>query len=164
MSRTELLAPAGNLNNLRYALAYGADAVYAGMPRYSLRVRNNDFNRIETLAAGIDAVHASGKAFFLASNVLPHNSKVRTFLADMEPVMELGPDALIMADPGLILLVLVLTKGEVGQGARRWLDLGIRFQPSEAMKLGVLDTIPGLGPVKRSALLGYFGSCVGGTA
>jgi len=105
MKAPELLAPAGNLNNLRYAIAYGADAVYAGMPRYSLRVRNNDFNRIENLAAGIDAVRASGKAFFLASNVLPHNSKVRTFLADMEPVMALGPDALIMADPGLIMLV-----------------------------------------------------------
>jgi len=105
MKAPELLAPAGNLNNLRYAIAYGADAVYAGMPRYSLRVRNNDFNRIENLAAGIAAVHASGKAFFLASNVLPHNSKVKTFLADMEPVMALGPDALIMADPGLIMLV-----------------------------------------------------------
>ena len=105
MQAPELLAPAGNLNNLRYAIAYGADAVYAGMPRYSLRVRNNDFNRIENLAAGIAAVHADGKAFFLASNVLPHNSKVRTFLADMEPVMALGPDALIMADPGLIMLV-----------------------------------------------------------
>ena len=97
MKAPELLSPAGTLKNMRYALAYGADAVYAGMPRYSLRVRNNDFNRIENLAAGIAAVHADGKAFFLASNVLPHNSKVRTFLADMEPVMALGPDALIMA-------------------------------------------------------------------
>jgi putative protease len=105
MKAPELLAPAGNLNNLRYAIAYGADAVYAGMPRYSLRVRNNDFNRIENLAAGIEAVHAAGKAFFLASNLLPHNSKVRTFLGDMEAVIALGPDALIMADPGLIMMV-----------------------------------------------------------
>jgi Peptidase family U32 C-terminal domain len=52
MQFTELLAPAGTLHNLRYALAYGADAVYAGMPRYSLRVRNNDFHRPETLACG----------------------------------------------------------------------------------------------------------------
>ncbi|MFQ5644340.1 MAG: tRNA 5-hydroxyuridine modification protein YegQ, partial [Thiogranum sp.] len=54
---------------------------------------------------GIGEVHASGKAFFMATNVLPHNSKVRTFMADMEPIIELGPDALIMADPGLIMLV-----------------------------------------------------------
>ena len=97
MQAPELLAPAGNLNNLRYAIAYGADAVYAGMPRYSLRVRNNDFNRIENLAAGIAAVHASGKAFFLASNVLPHNSKVKTFLADMEKYNTIGLDDLNLA-------------------------------------------------------------------
>jgi len=40
---TELLSPAGSLKNMRYAFAYGADAVYAGQPRYSLRVRNNEF-------------------------------------------------------------------------------------------------------------------------
>jgi putative protease len=105
MKAPELLAPAGTLRNLRYAIAYGADAVYAGMPRYSLRVRNNDFNRVENVAAGIAYAHARGKAFFLATNVLPHNSKVRTFLADMQPLIELKPDALIMADPGLIMMV-----------------------------------------------------------
>jgi len=105
MKKPELLAPAGTLRNLRYAIAYGADAVYAGMPRYSLRVRNNDFSKLENLATGIETVHAIGKAFFMATNVLPHNSKIKTFMADMEPVIELGPDALIMADPGLIMLV-----------------------------------------------------------
>jgi putative protease len=105
MQTPELLAPAGNLKNLRYAVAYGADAVYAGMPRYSLRVRNNDFHRLDNLAIGIREAHAAGKAFFLASNVLAHNSKVDTFLHDMEAVVALGPDALIMADPGLIMLV-----------------------------------------------------------
>jgi putative protease len=105
MKAPELLAPAGTLRNLRYAMAFGADAVYAGMPRYSLRVRNNDFHRIENLAAGIAEVHARGKAFFMATNVLPHNSKVKTFLEDMQPIVELGPDALIMADPGLIMMV-----------------------------------------------------------
>jgi len=105
MKTPELLAPAGTLRNLRYAIAYGADAVYAGMPRYSLRVRNNDFSTLETLSTGIEQVHAKGKAFFMATNLLPHNSKVKTFMADMEPIIELGPDALIMADPGLIMMV-----------------------------------------------------------
>ena len=105
MNRPELLAPAGTLNNLRYALAFGADAVYAGMPRYSLRVRNNDFSRLDNLQQGIETAHTAGRQFFLASNALPHNSKIKTFLRDMEPVVALGPDALIMADPGLILLV-----------------------------------------------------------
>jgi putative protease len=105
VNTTELLAPAGNLKNLRYAIAYGADAVYAGMPRYSLRVRNNDFHKLDNLATGIQEVHAAGRQFYLASNALPHNAKIKTFIRDMEPIMELGPDALIMADPGLILMV-----------------------------------------------------------
>ncbi len=100
----ELLAPAGTLRNMRYALAYGADAVYAGMPRYSLRVRNNDF-LLDNLAIGIREAHAAGRRFFVAANVMPHNSKLATFIDDMRPVVELGPDALIMADPGLIHLV-----------------------------------------------------------
>jgi len=105
MRTPELLAPAGTLKNLRYAMAYGADAVYAGMPRYSLRVRNNDFDTLNQLKSGIDEVHEAGKQFFLATNVLPHNAKVKTFIHDIEPIVALGPDALIMADPGLIMLV-----------------------------------------------------------
>ncbi|MFA7633710.1 MAG: tRNA 5-hydroxyuridine modification protein YegQ [Thiohalomonadaceae bacterium] len=104
MKSPELLAPAGSLRHLRVAFAYGADAVYAGLPRYSLRVRNNEF-QLEELAIGIAEAHAQGKQFFLASNVMPHNAKVKTFMADMEPVIALQPDALIMADPGLIMLV-----------------------------------------------------------
>jgi len=105
MKAPELLAPAGTLKNLRYAIAYGADAVYAGMPRYSLRVRNNDFDTLAQLKSGIDEVHGAGKQFFLATNVLPHNAKIKTFIRDIAPIIELSPDALIMADPGLIMLV-----------------------------------------------------------
>ena len=101
----ELLAPAGSPAMLRTALAYGADAIYAGQPRYSLRVRNNDFGKLETLAGAIGEAHSAGRKFYLVSNVLPHNRKVRSYLADMAPVMALAPDALIMADPGLIDLV-----------------------------------------------------------
>ena len=101
----ELLAPAGSLTMMRTAYAFGADAVYAGQPRYSLRVRNNDFGNLETLGGAIGEAHAGGKQFYVVSNVLPHNPKVRTYLADMAPVIALGPDALIMADPGLIMMV-----------------------------------------------------------
>ncbi|MEZ5525617.1 MAG: tRNA 5-hydroxyuridine modification protein YegQ [Pseudomonadales bacterium] len=102
---TELLSPAGTLKSMRYAFAYGADAVYAGQPRYSLRVRNNEFNRIENLAAAVEEAHGMGKQFYLASNIAPHNDKVRSYLRDLEPVIEMRPDALIMSDPGLIMLV-----------------------------------------------------------
>lgn len=103
MKKIELLSPAGTLKNMRYAFAYGADAVYAGQPRYSLRVRNNDF-LAENLSIGINEAHSLGKKFFLAANVIPHNSKVKTFLSDMQPIVAMKPDALIMADPGLIMM------------------------------------------------------------
>ncbi|NOY62921.1 MAG: tRNA 5-hydroxyuridine modification protein YegQ [Gammaproteobacteria bacterium] len=104
MKTVELLSPAGTLRNMRYAFAYGADAVYAGMPRYSLRVRNNDFD-LTNLAVGIDEAHRQGKKFFVTANLIPHNRKVDTFMVDLEPVIAMQPDALIMADPGLIALV-----------------------------------------------------------
>ncbi|AHM75313.2 U32 family peptidase [Yersinia hibernica] len=100
----ELLSPAGTLKNMRYAFAYGADAVYAGQPRYSLRVRNNEFNH-ENLALGIQEAHALGKRFYVVVNIAPHNSKLKTFLRDLKPVIDMGPDALIMSDPGLIMMV-----------------------------------------------------------
>ncbi|WP_040975660.1 prephenate-dependent tRNA uridine(34) hydroxylase TrhP [Necropsobacter massiliensis] len=102
--KPELLSPAGSLKNMRYAFAYGADAVYAGQPRYSLRVRNNEFNHAN-LKIGIDEAHALGKKFYVVVNIAPHNSKLKTFIKDLQPVIEMKPDALIMSDPGLIMLV-----------------------------------------------------------
>lgn len=102
--RTELLSPAGTLKSMRYAFAYGADAVYAGQPRYSLRVRNNEFDHAN-LRLGIDEAHAQGKQFYVVVNIAPHNAKLRTFIKDLKPVVAMGPDALIMSDPGLIMLV-----------------------------------------------------------
>ena len=104
MNRPELLSPAGSLKHMRYAYAYGADAVYAGQPRYSLRVRNNSFD-FHTLKQGIKEAHDQNKKFFVASNIIPHNSKIKTYMDDISPVVDLNPDALIMADPGLIMMV-----------------------------------------------------------
>lgn len=105
MKAPELLLPAGGLERMRTAFDYGADAVYAGTPRYSLRARNNEFAHLPALEQGITEAHARGKKFFLASNILPHNAKLKTYLADMEPIIAMQPDALIMADPGLIMKV-----------------------------------------------------------
>lgn len=136
MKRPELLSPAGTLKSLRYAFAYGADAVYAGMPRYSLRVRNNDF-MADNLRIGIAEAHARGKALFLACNLMPHGAKLKTFLADIAPVVAMGPDALILSDPGLIMLVrehwpempihLSVQANTVNAAAVRfWQQIGIR--------------------------------------
>ncbi len=101
----ELLAPAGSLHMMRSAFAFGADAVYGGMPRYSLRVRNNEFSRLETLSVAIEEAHAQQKPFYLVANIYPHNAKIRTFENDIAPVVGLKPDALIVADPGILMLV-----------------------------------------------------------
>ncbi|QDX81311.1 U32 family peptidase [Denitratisoma sp. DHT3] len=101
----ELLAPAGSLAMLDTALAFGAGAIYAGQPRYSLRARNNDFGKLDALAQGIERTHALGRKLYVVSNIYPHNAKLKTYLADMAPVIALKPDALIMADPGLMLMI-----------------------------------------------------------
>ncbi|MFZ1296143.1 MAG: tRNA 5-hydroxyuridine modification protein YegQ [Pseudomonadales bacterium] len=116
MPTPELLSPAGTFKSMQYAFAYGADAVYAGQPRYSLRVRNNDFSQLERIAEAVAYAHDIGKQFFIASNVSPHNDKLRSYLRDMEPVIEMRPDALIMADPGLIMMV-----------RERWPDMPIHL-------------------------------------
>ena len=105
MRTPELLAPAGSLRMARTALDFGATAIYAGQPRYSLRVRNNDFGTLDNLAEGITLTHARGGKFYLVSNILPHNAKLKTYLDDMAPVIDLRPDALIMADPGLMMMI-----------------------------------------------------------
>lgn len=104
MFHTELLCPAGTFKNMQYAFAYGADAVYAGQARYSLRVRNNDFDE-ENLAKGIAYAHSLGKKFYVVVNIQAHNAKLKTFIEDIRPVIEMKPDALIMSDAGMIMMV-----------------------------------------------------------
>lgn len=104
LSRPELLSPAGSLKAMRLAFAYGADAVYAGQPRYSLRVRNNEFD-LPRLTQGISEAHALGKRFYVVVNIAPHNAKLVTFVEDMKPVVALKPDALIVSDPGIVMLL-----------------------------------------------------------
>jgi U32 family peptidase len=100
----ELLLPAGSLDKMRAAYDFGADAIYAGQPRYSLRARNNDF-KLEQLQQGITEARERGKKFYVTSNLIAHNDKIRTYLRDIEPVVAMKPHGIIMADPGLIMMV-----------------------------------------------------------
>jgi len=148
----ELLLPAGSLDKMHTAYAFGADAVYAGQPRYSLRARNNEF-KMEELRTGISEAHALGKKLFVASNLMPHNAKVKTYMADMEPVIEMQPDALIMADPGLIAMVrerwpevdvhLSVQANTVNYAAVKfWKSLGLkRVILSRELSLGEIEEI-----------------------
>ena len=101
IKKPELLAPAGSLNHLHMALNYGADAIYAGIPRWSLRVRGNGFTR-EDFAKGIAEIHQKSRKFFGVLNVIPHMRRVSSFLPALDEIAQLKPDAFIMADPGLI--------------------------------------------------------------
>lgn len=98
----ELLAPAGDTERMRIAFAYGADAVYAGQPAFSLRGRENGFKTVADIRAGIEEAHSLGKLFYVASNLFPHNAKIAPFQQAIADIVEAKPDALIMADPGMI--------------------------------------------------------------
>ena len=100
----EFLLPAGNLEKLKYALAYGADAVYAGVPMFSLRARENQFTW-ESLAEGTKYCHDRGKKIYFTANIYAHNMKIKPFMAAFERMEALKPDAYIMSDPGLIDMV-----------------------------------------------------------
>ncbi len=99
MNKIELLAPAGNLSRLKIALAYGADAVYAGGDSFSLRVRAKNFTD-EELAEGIRYTHSLGKKFYLALNVIPHNDDIEALIEYIKQIKELKPDAFIISDLG----------------------------------------------------------------
>lgn len=104
MKKPELLSPAGSLKTMCYAFAYGADSVYAGQPRYSLRVRNNEFN-YKKLEIGIKKAHKMGKKFYVVNNIIPHNNKITSFIKDLNIIIQMKPDALIISDPGLIMII-----------------------------------------------------------
>ncbi|MCK7460404.1 prephenate-dependent tRNA uridine(34) hydroxylase TrhP [Idiomarina aminovorans] len=102
--RPELLCPAGSPDAMRMAFAYGADAVYAGEPRYSLRVRNNSFT-LENLGECINQAHQQGKRFYVVVNIAPHNAKLARFVEHICTIVAMKPDALIVSDPGVVMLL-----------------------------------------------------------
>lgn len=102
--KLELLMPGGSLEKIKYAIAYGADAVYAGVPKYSLRARENEFFDIDLVKEAVDYTHSQGKKIYLTCNIYAHNNKIKSFMSAMEEMVSLKPDAFIMTDPGLIML------------------------------------------------------------
>ena len=90
----ELLAPAGSPEKLRYAFAYGADAVYAGIPKFSLRAKENPFKG-ESLKETIDYTHNIGKKIYVTANILPPNRKINSFKKSLLDFAEAGADAFI---------------------------------------------------------------------
>ncbi len=103
-NKVELLAPAGNLKKLKTAFAFGADAVYFGMPDFSLRVRINDFS-LSDMKVGIEYAHSIGKKAYVTVNIFAHNFHLSKVKSHIKKLKSLGPDALFVSDPGLIYLI-----------------------------------------------------------
>lgn len=98
---TELLAPAGTLEHLKWAVEYGADAVYFGMPNFSLRSYAGNFT-LEDVAAGLNYLHARGKRGYVTLNIYPFTNEYDGLLQTAAGLAELGVDAFIAADLGVI--------------------------------------------------------------
>ena len=99
----ELLAPAGTLDAFKTAILYGADAIYAGLPGFSMRARAKITT--EEVKQGIDLAHAAGKKVYLAFNLFAHERDFANMSRVSETIEYLKPDALIISDPGVMLWV-----------------------------------------------------------
>lgn len=102
--KLELLAPAGNLLKLKTALAYGADAVYLGIPDFSLRVRINDFD-LKGIKEAIKEAHLIGRKVYITANIFAHNAHLPSFVSYLKKVRKLAPDAFIVSDPGIMSII-----------------------------------------------------------
>ncbi len=100
MKKPELLVPAGSLEVLRTAVAFGADAVYIGGEAFGLRAKAKNFSR-EDMAEGIAFAHAHGVKVYVTANILAHNRDLQGAGEYFRELKELKPDALIIADPGM---------------------------------------------------------------
>lgn len=100
----ELVAPAGNFLKMKTALAFGAGAVYLGLPDFSLRVRINDFN-LKSLAAAVDYAHSLDKKAYVTLNIFAHNRHLKRLPQHLKALNNIKPDAIILSDPGVLSLV-----------------------------------------------------------
>ncbi len=100
--KVELLAPAGNLEKLKIALNYGADAVYGGTSTFSLRIRSGKEFDMDSFKEGIDYAHARGKKVYATVNSFPFNSQIKLYENHIAKIAELNPDALIVSSPGVV--------------------------------------------------------------
>lgn len=100
MRKTELLIPAGSLDVLKTAVIYGADAVYIGGEAFGLRAKAKNFSN-EEIREGIGFAHERGVKVYITANILAHNEDLDGVEAYFEELREIGPDALIISDPGV---------------------------------------------------------------
>lgn len=102
MKKPELLAPAGNLEKLKTAINFGADAVYLGGSKLNLRAFADNFTD-EELKEGVEYAHSRGKKVFVTINVFPHNEDLIGLEEYLKYLYNLNVDAIIVSDPGIIM-------------------------------------------------------------
>ncbi|MDF2588258.1 MAG: peptidase [Anaerocolumna sp.] len=111
--KPELLIPASNLEVLKTAIIYGADAVYIGGEMYGLRAKAKNFS-LEDMKAGIEFAHSYGKRVFVTANITAHNEDLSGVKKYFEELKEIGPDAVIISDPGVFEIAMeVLPETEI---------------------------------------------------
>jgi len=101
-NKVELLAPAGNLEKMKIALNYGADAVYGGTSTFSLRIRSGKEFDMDSYAKGIAYAHERGKKVYATVNSFPFNSQMKLYENHIAKIAALKPDALIVSSPGVV--------------------------------------------------------------
>ena len=101
--RPELLAPAGTMEKLQMALAYGADAAYLGGAQFGLRAFGGNFTN-EEIRAAVQLAHAAGKKIYVTVNVFPHNDDLVSLPDYLRFLAEAGADAVLVADLGVFML------------------------------------------------------------
>jgi len=104
LKKVELLSPAGNLEKLKIAIDYGADAVYGGVSHFSLRIRSGKEFDLESFKEGIDYAHARGRKVYVTINGFPFNSQLKLLKEHIATMASLEPDAFIVATPGVLKL------------------------------------------------------------
>ena len=98
--RPELLIPASSLEVLKTAVMFGADAVYIGGEAFGLRAKAKNFS-MEDMKKGVEFAHAHGVKVHVTVNILAHNDDLPGVEEYLKELKEVGPDALIIADPGV---------------------------------------------------------------
>jgi len=173
----EILAPAGTPAKLRTALHFGADAVYLGLSRYSLRKKAGNFD-LDELEWAIDYAHGRGRKVYVAVNIQPFDSDLSGIERALKQLADLDPDAVIVADPGVLALarttapgvrIHLSTQASVtnSAAARFWLDQGVtRIIAARELSLEQLGRIALTTPgeieafVHGSVCIAYSGRCL----
>ncbi len=136
MIKPELLMPAGNVEKLKYAIKYGADAVYLGVVDFSLRaMRKGELITLDNLKEAIDTAHEMGAKAYLTLNIFAFNNDIKLLESAMERITQTSPDALIISDVGIMRLaqkympktdIHVSTQANIlnYEAVRFWQDMG----------------------------------------